>query len=601
MSQRPFTQNDMTIKIGGEAGQGVESSGAGFALALARGGLRIFALSDYHSRIRGGHNFVQIRINERPLWSHAGQSTHLLLALTAEAVSNHLEEIVPGGGVIYDEILTVDKAALEAREVHPFPMPLSRIAHEVGGDEVMANTAALGAAAGVTEYDLSPMISVIEDNFRKKGSGVVEGNRRVAQAAYDFAREHYAPAFAWKLKTISAPRRMVLNGNQAFALGALLGGCQFVAGYPMTPGSPVLEWMAAHAARYGVVTKHVEDEIAAACMIIGAAQAGVRAMAPTSGGGFSLMVEALGLAGMTEVPIVIYEAQRPGPSTGLATRTEQGDLWFVLHASQGEFPRIVLAPGTIEESFEAGWRAFNLAERYQCPVIVLSDHFLASSLRDVEPETLNFAAVKIDRGELLSHADLDSLGEYKRYAFTESGLSPRTIPGHPRGVFTSSSDEHDEYGHILEDAENRRLMMDKRMRKLVTAIREMRPPTRYGPIEAEITFIGWGSTYGPLREAVDLLNADGCPVNMLHFVDIWPFPAESVAKMLAATKKTIAVENNYTGQIADLIRMSTGHQVAARILKYDGRPLSPEYILDSTAPYISRDSFLNTKEVRRLG
>ena len=571
--------NDMTFLIGGEAGQGVESSGAGFAKALARGGLRVFVVFDYHSRIRGGHNFATIRVAGRPLWSHR-QRVHLVLALTEEAVRVHRDEIVPGGGVIYDEAMAVETAALEARGVRPFPVPLVRIAQEVGGNALMANTAALGAAAGVTGFDLAPMFRVIQDNFGKKGAAVVEGNRNVAQAAFDFAQERYGRAFRWKLRATEAPPRMVMNGNQAFALGALLAGCKFVAGYPMTPGSPVLEWMAAHSARYGVLTKHTEDEIAALCMVIGAAQAGVRAMTPTSGGGFSLMVEALGLAGMTETPAVIYEAQRPGPSTGLATRTEQGDLLFALHASQGDFPRIVLAPGTIEEAFEAGWRSFNLAERYQCPVIVLSDHALATSLRDLPPEALDFASVVVDRGDLLTGADLDALeGEYQRHRFTESGISPRAIPGHPKAVYATVSDEHDESGHITEDAENRRRMMEKRMRKLETARREMRPPVRYGPEKAEFTFLCWGSTYGPLREAVDLLNAEGVRANLLHLVDVWPFPTEHVATALATARRTIMVEGNYAGQMANLIRMATGHQMEGHIRKYDGRPFSPEYIL----------------------
>jgi 2-oxoglutarate ferredoxin oxidoreductase subunit alpha len=573
------TTDDLTLLIGGEAGQGVESSSAGFAKALARAGLRVFVLFDYHSRIRGGHNFAKIRISQKPLWTHR-EPVHLVLALTEETVRTHLGEVVPGGGVIYDEGLRVDIAALQARGVHAFPLPLVRIAREVGGNELMANTAALGAAAGITDLDLGPVVSVIRDNFRKRGDALVEGNRKVAEAARDLAQERYGPLFPWKVQATERPPRMVLNGNQAFALGALLGGCKFVAGYPMTPGSPVLEWMAAHAARYGILTKHVEDEIAALCMAIGAGHMGVRALVPTSGGGFSLMVEALGLAGMTEVPVVIYEAQRPGPSTGLATRTEQGDLLFPLFASQGDFPRIVLAPGTVEEAFEAGWRAFNLAERYQCPVIVLSDHNLATSLRDLPPEALDFAAVQVDRGALLSEADLDALeGEYLRHRITEDGISPRALPGHPKAVYATASDEHDERGHICEEAQNRARQMDKRMRKLETARAQMRPPVRYGPEEADYTFLCWGSTYGPLREAVDLLNADGVRANLLHLVDVWPFPAEKVQAALAKAGKTVMVEGNHSGQMERLLRMETGHQTWAHIRKYDGRPFSPEYIL----------------------
>ncbi len=570
----------ITIKAGGEAGQGVESSSAGFAKFLMRSGFHVFLLLDYHSRIRGGHNFAQIRVSETPLWSHS-EPVHILLALDEESIPRHLGEVVPGGAIIYDESRQVDREAIEGRGVHAIPAPIFRIARELGGSEVMANTAAFAIAAGLLELPMEPMEGIIRENFGKKGPAVVETNLKVSKAAYGWARANRPQRASFRLTPRKMPDRLLMNGNEAFALGALLGGCKFVAGYPMTPGSPVLEWMAAHAARYGVVAIQVEDEIAALNAVVGAAYAGVRAMTTTSGGGFSLMVEALGLAGMTETPVVIYEAQRPGPSTGMATRTEQGDLLFVLHASQGEFPRIVLAPGTIEQAFEAGWRAFNLAERYQCPVIVLSDHFLATSMRDVLREDLGMERVTIDRGKLLTGAELDTLPEraYKRFAFTEDGISPRAIPGHPKTVYPVMSDEHDEAGHITEDPVNRRRMMEKRMRKLASALREMRPPALYGPEDAEITLVGWGSSYGPLRETVDRLNAEGVKANMVHIVDIWPFPAEAVSGLLSRARRLVAVENNYSGQMAELIRMKTGIEIKERILKYDGRPLSPEFII----------------------
>ncbi len=569
--------DELVIRIGGEAGMGLESSGVAFARALIRGGLHVFGLPDYHSRIRGGHNFFSVRIARRPLYTHV-EPVHLLLALDQETVWRHVGAVVPGGAVVYDE-----KDGLPDIPRRPdigyFSIPLSRLAEESGGSAIMRNTMLFAVAAGLIGFDPTPIEDIARQNFARKGQAVVDANLRVIRAGVEVARPFQAD-FPFRMEAVpNAPPRLLLNGNQAFAMGALAGGCRFVSGYPMTPGSPVLEWMAAHAAEYGVVTVQVEDEIAALCMAIGAGYAGVRAMAPTSGGGFSLMVEALGLAGMTEVPVVVYEAQRPGPSTGLATRTEQGDLLFVLHASQGEFPRIILAPGTVEQAFEAGWRAFNFAERYQCPVIVLSDHYLANAVRDVAPEDLNFDAVVIDRGETLTDAQLDALeGEYKRHAFTESGISPRAIPGHPKAVYASSSDEHDEYGHIEEDAENRRRMQEKRMRKLETARSEMRLPTAYGADDPDLTFIAWGSTYGPLREAVGRLNAQGMRAQMLHFTDIWPVP-EGVGRMLAEAGETVAVENNYSGQFADLLRMATGHTVARRILKWDGRALSPEYIL----------------------
>jgi 2-oxoglutarate ferredoxin oxidoreductase subunit alpha len=395
-----MVKNNMTLKIGGEAGQGVESSGAGFAKALARGGLHIFAVQDYMSRIRGGHNFFQIKVNEKPLYSHT-ETVDLVLALSPETIEFHKDEIGPGGGIIYDEDLKVDKEALEKANIKAFPVPMTKIAKEAG-NVIMANTAGLGAISGMTNYDFEHMAGVIRDNFGKKGQAVVDSNLDVARKAYDFAQENYAADFEFKLASVKAPPRMVISGNQAFAMGAVVGGCRFISAYPMTPATTIFEWLTAKAAKYGIVSKHTEDEIAAALMAIGASHAGVRAMTATSGGGFSLMVEALGLAGITETPLVINEVQRVGPSTGMPTRTEQGDLLFMLHASHGEFPRIVLTPGTIEENFHAGWRAFNLAEKYQCPVIVLTDAFLANSLRTIEPEAFNFDAVEIDRGELLT-------------------------------------------------------------------------------------------------------------------------------------------------------------------------------------------------------
>ncbi len=574
-----MTKNNMTFKIGGEAGQGVESSGAGFTQALARGGLHVFGLQDYMSRIRGGHNFYQIRVSQKPLYSHT-EEVHLLLALVPETIERHGQEVVAGGGIVYDEGLQVDMGDLERRGVKAFPVPLLRIAKEEGS-KVMANTAALGATAGLTEYDLEPMASIIRHNFAKKGQAVVDANLSVAQRAYDFARERYAADFDYKLEPVEAPSRMVINGNHALCLGAVLGGCRFISAYPMTPATSILEWMATHASRYGLVAKHAEDEIASICMAIGANYAGVRGMTATSGGGFSLMVESLGLAGITETPVVIVEAQRPGPSTGMPTRTEQGDLLFMLRASQGEFPRIVLTPGTVEQCFEAGWRAFNLAEKYQCPVIILIDNFLANSLRAIERKDFHFEAVKVDRGRLLTEEELDQLSDgYKRYAITDTGISPRALPGHPKAVFVACSDEHDEYGHFEdEDLDNRVRMVQKRLRKLEVAVEGMRAPTLYGPEQAEATLVGWGSSYGPVREAVDRFNEGGDKVNFLHFTDVWPFPEDKVRPVLESAKRLVAVEGNATGQFARLLRAYTGIQVDDEIHRFDGQPFSPEYVL----------------------
>jgi 2-oxoglutarate ferredoxin oxidoreductase subunit alpha len=571
--------NDMSIMIGGDAGQGVESSGAGFALSFARAGLHVFAMQDYRSRIRGGHNFYQIRLSERPRYSHSNP-VHVLIALTPESVALHLDNIAEGGAVIFPERFEIDEGPLRERGVRVDALPLMKIAEEQGS-RVMTNTAALGATAGICGFPIDYMEQVIRDNFGKKGEQTVEANIRVAREAYGLAEERYGD-FPFRLSPIEgAPKRMLMNGNEAFALGALAGGCRFISAYPMTPATSIIEWLSQIPAEYGVVTKHAEDEIAAACMAIGASFAGARAMTATSGGGFCLMVEALGLAGMTEVPLVVVESQRGGPSTGLPTRTEQSDLLFAINASQGEFPRIVTAPGTVEECFEAGWRAFNLAERYQCPVIVMLDQFLSSSLRTMDMDSLDFSRVEIDRGSTLGPEELERLADgYLRFELTDSGVSPRAIPGHPKGVFAASSDEHDEAGHITEEIENRRRMMAKRMRKLDKAAEEMKAPLRYGPEVAEVTLVCWGSTFGPCREAADEVNEAGGSANVVQFLDLWPLPEEQVLAALAGSRRTVVVEQNYTAQLAKLLRMAAGVEVDATITKYDGRPFAPEEIVE---------------------
>jgi 2-oxoglutarate ferredoxin oxidoreductase subunit alpha len=572
-------QNDLTIRIGGEAGMGLESSGAGFSKALTRGGLYVFGLPDYYSRIRGGHNFYSIRVAHHPLYSHA-EPVHLVLALDLETVRRHVDAIVPGGGIVYDSKEEIPDD-LRRVDVGFFPVPLSALAEEKGGRDVMRNTLALGVAAGLLGFDSTYIESVIRDNFGRKGDAVVDANLRVAQAGVE-AAEPFKADFAFRMEAVpDAPPRMILNGNDAFALGALASGCRFVSAYPMTPGSPVLHWFAAHAEKYGVVTKHAEDEIAAVNMAIGAAHVGARAMVPTSGGGFSLMVEALGLAGITETPVVIYNAQRPGPATGLPTRTEQADMLFMLHAAQGEFPRFLLAPGTIEESFRIGWQVFNLAERYQTPALVMSDHYLAVGYRTVEADALGFDAVTVDRGELLTKEDLNTLKEpYLRYKVTESGVSPRALPGHPNAVWVSSSNEHFEDGAITEEADIRIAQVEKRARKLVGMAQEVPSPTPYGPEKAEITFLCWGSTYGPLREAVDRLNADQPGrANLFHFAGLHPFPVEATKQALTKAKRIIVVEGNSTGQFETLLRTRTGLSTDGTILRYDGRSFTPEYII----------------------
>jgi 2-oxoglutarate ferredoxin oxidoreductase subunit alpha len=571
--------DDIVVRIGGEAGMGLESTGAGFAKALTRAGLYVFGLPDYYSRIRGGHNFFSVRASTAPLYAHT-EPVHVLLALDIETVRRHGSAVVEGGAVVYDAQQELPPE-LRRVDVQFVPVPLTELATQVGGRDVMRNTVAVGVAVGLLDFDPSYTESVIRDNFGRKGQALVDTNLRLAEAGMRTGQAARAD-FPFRLRAVpGAPQRLITTGNDAFALGALAGGCRFVSAYPMTPGSPVMQWFAARAERFGAVVKHAEDEIAAINMAIGAGFAGARALVPTSGGGFSLMVEALGLAAMSESPVVIYEAQRPGPATGLPTRTEQGDLLFVLHASQGEFLRVVLTPGTVEESFEAGWQAFNLAERYQTPVLVLSDHFLATSYRTLEVDSLDFERVTLDRGALLTPAELDGLSEpYRRYRVTESGVSPRALPGHPNAVWVSTADEHDEFGAINEEAANRATQVEKRLRKAQRAERDVPGPVHYGPQAAETTFLCWGSTYGPLREAVDRLNAarPGC-ANLLHFRALHPFPLAATERALAGARRTVVVEGNATGQLERLLRAEMGHRADGAIRKYDGRPFSPEWIL----------------------
>lgn len=581
--------NEFNIKIGGEAGQGVESSGAGFSRALARGGLHVFGMSDYMSRIRGGYNFFQIRVSQKPIYCQV-DTVDLVMAFDAQAVTEHLKEIVPGGGVVYDEGIQVDPAPFHAKGVKLYPLPLIKIAKEHGGDEIMANTASIGAVCGMVGYPFQYIADIITQNFKRKGEAVVQANINIAKEAYDLAKEKYGKDCNDRLEPIAgAPKRMMPHGNQAICFGAVAAGCKFISAYPMTPASTIIEYLTSIGNQFGVLTKQTEDEIAAILMAIGAAHTGVRAMTATSGGGFSLMVEALGMAGITETPLVVVEAQRAGPSTGLPTRTEQGDLLFALYASQGDFPRIVLTPGTHEECFEAGARAFNLAEKYQLPVIIFTDLYQSSNIRTIDLNAFDVKGFKIDRGKFLTDADLDKLNgdEYKRHTLTADGISPRAVPGHPKAVFMTTSDEHYENGHITEDADIRIQQMEKRMKKLEAAKKDLQPPKLFGPAKADITYFCWGSTYGSLREAVERINeSKKITANLYHIVDMWPFPSESVAKAIDQAKTTIVVDGNYSGHLYQLIRGYAGRTPKYSIRRYDGRPFSPEYILAKTKKLI---------------
>jgi len=403
-------------------------------------------------------------------------------------------------------------------------------------------------------------------------------NASAAARGYEAARRVCKRKLGKQVTLIGTKKRMLLNGNEAVALGAMAAGCRFVSAYPMTPSTTIMEYMAGKDDELGIVVVQPEDEISAINMIIGAAYAGVRSMTATSGGGFCLMVEGLGLAGMTETPIVVVDGQRAGPAIGLPTRTEQGDLLFALHASHGDFPRVVLAPANVEDAFWLTVKAFNLADEYQVPVIILTDQYLASSYATAA--RFDLSRVQIRRGLLLSEADPSRLESYRRYEITASGISPRAFPLQSTALVVADSDEHNEEGHLIEDAETRTAMMLKRQRKLEGLKKEISGPRTHGPPQADITLIGWGSTLGATKEAVDTAARHGLSVNLVHFAEIWPFPTEAATLALKGARRTFAVENNATAQFAQLLRAETGLQVSGTILKFDGRPFTPAYVME---------------------
>jgi 2-oxoglutarate ferredoxin oxidoreductase subunit alpha len=553
---------------GGAAGQGVQTVGHMLSKVFARGGKDVFVIQDFESRIRGGHSFTQIRVRDEPVYAIA-EEIDVIIALDKRTIDIHSGELAQKGALIFDS----EDVDIEPKD-NFCGVPLEEIAVEEGGDKIYSNTVAVAAALGLLKYDIQILNDVINDSFGKKPE-VAENNIKAAKAGYEYVQEHF-DYDNYELKAISdAPKKMLLTGNEAVALGAIAANCKFMTAYPMSPSTGIITYLAGQAGKFGMVTEQAEDEIAAINLTIGAACAGVRAMTATSGGGFSLMTEGLGLAGVMEVPVVIVEAQRPGPATGLPTRTGQADLEFVLHASQDEFPRIILAPGTVEEAFYAIPKAFNLAEKYQLPVIVLSEQHLADSSMTVDK--FDLSKVTIER-HLLDDEEVNP-EEYKRYKLTESGVSPRALPGQNGALVINDSHEHQEDGHITEDAQIRTEMVLKRLRKLDGAKSEMNPPTVYGPEDAEIILSGWGSSYGAIREAVDILNQDGMNVAMMHLSEIWPFPAEAVCDILTKAEKIFTIEGNATAQLAHLIRAETGIEITNKVLKFDGRPFSPGYIV----------------------
>jgi 2-oxoglutarate ferredoxin oxidoreductase subunit alpha len=560
---------EANLMIAGEAGQGVQSIGFILSKIFARGGYHIYSDQDYESRIRGGHNFFRIRVKDAELGA-ISESLDILLALNRESIDLHRKELVDGGMIIFDQEKAPD---LQGKGL--IGVPLSELAEKQAGNKLMANTVALGACLGLVGYEPDTAEALLKETF---GSEAGEANAKALHAGHKYTRENFRDGFHVNLKAGVDEARLLLNGHEALALGAIAASCKFMAAYPMTPASSIMEYMASKAREMDLVVIQPEDEISAVNMTIGASYAGVRAMTATSGSGFCLMVEGLGLAGLTETPVVIVDAQRPGPAVGLPTRTEQGDLQFVLYAHHGDFPRAVLAPSTVEDAFYLTVKAFNLADKYQIPVILLTDHLLATSYQTMT--TLDFRKVRIDRGNLYQQNTDSNPEDYRRHRVTDSGISPRAFPGLSEALVVTDADEHGEEGHLIEDAAIRSSQVEKRLRKYNGIRRDIEVPLIYGASKPEITLVSWGSTYGAVREAVDILSEGDMSVGMLQLKQLWPFPAEEVADALSKADASYVVEGNASGQLARLIRTETGTKANGKILKYDGRPFTPAYIAE---------------------
>ncbi len=619
-----MTAQDLNWLIGGPQGGGINLSAETFAKACTRAGYRVFAAIEYHSNIMGEHSYERVRIATRDR-SSSLDAVHVLVALDAETLvgphggefpehRGHLHEVVPGGGVVFDSALKLDAARLGRDDVRLYPIPFDELLREVlrefgresdaGRLRVMTNTIAVGASLALLDFPAEYFVEAIKAGFSGRRTAVGELNARAVLRAGEYLRERFADDFPFRVPPAQPPARppMLIRGIHAAAIAKLQAGLTFQSYYPISPATDENVYLEAQQRAYDLLVVQTEDEVSAINMAVGAAHAGVRASTSTSGPGLALMVEGLGFAAMTEAPgPVVILWQRGGPSTGLPTRQEQADLRFALQAGQGEFPSIVVAPGDVPEIAADCFEAFNWADRYQVPVIVLVDKHQSASYWTLDE--LSFAGCTIDRGawafpegtaaEALGRlptgengrdaARSGSAASYLRYALAEGGVSPRTRPGQEGGIFWTTSDEHDPRGHITESAQNRIDMMHKRMGKLdlaATAIPLGRKLARYGPSEAEYVLVGWGSTKGAVLDAMAELEASGGP--RCAFVQVRlmrPFPGAELRAAVAG-RRCILVENNYTGQLGSVIREHTGIDLPVQVLKYDGRPFSQEELVE---------------------
>ncbi|WP_100330981.1 2-oxoacid:acceptor oxidoreductase subunit alpha [Bacillus xiapuensis] len=566
----------LSWKVGGQQGEGIESTGEIFSMALNRLGYFLYGYRHFSSRIKGGHTNNKIRVSTTPVRAVA-DDLDILVAFDQETIDVNYKELQDGGIMIADA--KFDPVKPEDSSADFYAVPFTEIATELG-TSLMKNMVAVGATCAIIDLDPQAFTSVVQEIFGRKGATVVQKNMEAVHRGYQYMMKELGDNVgAMKLRKADGKQRMFMIGNDAIALGALAGGARLMAAYPITPASEIMEYLIKKLPEVGGTVIQTEDEIAAATMAIGANYAGTRSFTASAGPGLSLMTEAIGLAGMTETPLVIIDTQRGGPSTGLPTKQEQSDLMAMIYGTHGEIPKIVLAPSTVEEAFFDTAEAFNLAEEYQCPVIILSDLQLSLGKQTVEP--LNYQKVDIRRGKLLQEElpEAEQKAYFKRYEVTEDGISPRVIPGMKHGVHHVTGVEHGETGKPSESPSNRQSQMDKRMRKL-NNIRFQTPVHTNAPHEeADLLLIGFNSTRGAIEEAMVRLEAEGLKVSHAHVRLIHPFPAEELRPLIESSKHVLVVENNATGQLANIIKMNVGYpQKIKSLCKYDGNPFQPHHI-----------------------
>jgi 2-oxoglutarate ferredoxin oxidoreductase subunit alpha len=552
-------RQSLNILIGGEAGQGLVTVGQILAKSLVRSGYFICATQSYQSRIRGGHNTFAIRVGVDEVIAPR-ELVDLLVALDRDTVSLHSGDLASDGLMVLD-------GAFDIAGDSVLRVPLRELAQER-----FSNIVALGVVGSLLGLDEALMAAAVDDFFGKKATNLAAENHRALAAAMGWAAAN--ATVRRRLRPVSTlPQRLMMNGNEAIALGAISAGLRFYSFYPMTPSTSIGLTLAGQARRMGLIVEQAEDEIAAINMAIGASFAGAPSMVATSGGGFALMVEGVSLAAMTETPLVVVVAQRPAPATGLPTRTEQADLEFVLHAGHGEFPRAIFSPGTVEECFHLTRRAFELAERYQGPMFLLTDQFLADCYRAVVPFEVE------DLSPVRAGSEAAGSSHYVRFAITEGGVSPRLLPGMTEDLVVVDSDEHTEDGHITEDLSVRKQMVEKRLRKGQGIRAEVMPPDVDGDSDPDLLLVSWGSTKGAVREVASLMRSHGEKVAILHFPQVWPMVPGQFMGHLESARQVVSIEGNACGQLARLIRRETGFHIDKKVLRYDGLPLTPESIL----------------------